>query len=72
MAVVTTVGALFLIYGDFSKFVIVDRLGTDRRARASCLRDEPQAHGPEGLVAIWRNGSKVIDAGAFRVLIGLA
>jgi HK97 family phage major capsid protein len=75
MTAVTTVGALFLIYGDFSRFVIVDRIGLEIELiphifNAAGTLTLPT--GQRGLYAFWRNGSKVVDANGFRVLIGLA
>ena len=72
MAVVTTVGALFLIYGDFSRFVIVDRIGLSVELIPHLVGTNHRPTGQRGLYAFWRNSSKVIDAGAFRFLIGLA
>jgi HK97 family phage major capsid protein len=72
MATVTTVGALFLIVGDFSRFVIVDRIGLQVELIQHLVGTNHRPTGQRGLYAFWRNGSKVVDAGAFRVLIGLA
>jgi HK97 family phage major capsid protein len=75
MTALTSVGALFLLYGDFSRFVIVDRIGLEIELiphifNAAGTLTLPT--GQRGLYAFWRNGSKVVDANGFRVLIGLA
>ena len=72
MSAVTTVGALFAIIGDFSRFVIVDRVGLNVEVLPHLLGANRRPTGQRGLYAFWRNGSKVINADAFRVLIGLA
>jgi HK97 family phage major capsid protein len=72
MATVTTVGALFLIIGDFSRFVIVDRIGLSIELIPHLFGTNHRPTGSRGLYAFWRNGAKVVDANAFRVLIGLA
>jgi HK97 family phage major capsid protein len=72
MATVTTVGALFLLIGDFSRFVIVDRIGLSIELIPHLFGTNHRPTGSRGLYAFWRNGAKVVDANAFRVLIGLA
>lgn len=73
MTAVTTVGALFLIVGNFSRFVIYDRIGLEIELIPHLFdTTNNRPTGQRGLYAYWRNGSKVVDANAFRVLIGLA
>lgn len=72
MSSVTTVGALFLAYGDFSRYVIVDRIGLEIELIPHLFSTNHRPTGQRGLYAFWRNGAKVVDANAFRVLIGLA
>ena len=72
MAAVTTTGSLFAIIGDFSRFVIVDRVGLNVEVLPHLLGANRRPTGERGLYAFWRNGSKVINADAFRVLIGIA
>jgi HK97 family phage major capsid protein/HK97 family phage prohead protease len=72
MAAVTTTGSLFAILGDFSRFVIVDRVGLDIELIPHLFGSNQRPTGQRGLYAYWRNGSKVVDANAFRVLIGIA
>lgn len=72
MTSVTTVGALFLVYGNFSRYVIVDRVGLQVELIEHLVGTNHRPTGQRGLYAYWRNGAKVVDANAFRVLIGLA
>jgi HK97 family phage major capsid protein len=72
MATVTTTGTKFLLYGDFSRFVIVDRIGLQVELIPHLVGTNPRPTGQRGLYSFWRNSSKVIDANAFRVLIGIA
>lgn len=72
MSAVTTNGALFLIIGDFSRFVIVDRIGLSVETIQHLVGTNHRPTGQRGLYAFWRVGSKVVDANAFRVLIGQA
>lgn len=73
MTAVTTVGALFLLYGDLSRFVIVDRIGMQIELIPHLFdTTNNRPTGQRGLYMYFRNSSKVIDADAFRVLIGMA
>jgi HK97 family phage major capsid protein/HK97 family phage prohead protease len=72
MAATTATNALFAIVGDFSRFVIVDRVGLNVEVLPHLLGANRRPTGQRGLYAFWRNGSKVINADAFRVLIGIA
>ncbi len=73
MTAVTTTGALFLLYGDLSRFVIVDRIGLEIELIPHLFdTTNNRPTGQRGLYAYWRNGSKLIDASATVVLIGLA
>jgi HK97 family phage major capsid protein len=72
MAAVTTTGSLFAIIGDFSRFVIVDRVGLNVEVLQHLVGANRRPTGERGLYAFWRNGSKVINADAFRVLVGIA
>jgi HK97 family phage major capsid protein len=72
MTDVTTVGAKFLLYGDFSRYVIVDRVGLNVEVIPHLMGANRRPTGQRGLYAYWRNGAKVVDANAFRVLLGLA
>jgi len=72
MAGVTTTGSLFAIIGDFSRYVIVDRVGLNVEIVQHVVGANQRPTGQRGLYAFWRNGAKVINADAFRVLIGIA
>jgi HK97 family phage major capsid protein/HK97 family phage prohead protease len=61
----------FMILGDFSRFVIVDRVGLDIELIPHLFGANQRPTGQRGLYAFWRNGSKVVDANAFRVLLGI-
>ena len=59
------------VIGDFSRFVIVDRVGLNVELVPHLFgtaRNYP--NGMRGLYAYWRNSSGVVDANAFRVLTG--
>nr|MBA2312514.1 phage major capsid protein [Actinomycetota bacterium] len=71
MAANTATGALFAILGDFSRFVIVDRIGLSVEILPHLLGVNRRPTGERGLYAFWRVGSKVINADAFRVLQGV-
>jgi HK97 family phage major capsid protein len=66
---VSTTGSLDAILGDFRYFLIADRIGMT-------IENIPHLFGAanrfptgqRGLYCYWRNGSKVLDANAFRVL----
>jgi HK97 family phage major capsid protein len=73
MTAVTTVGALFLLYGDLSRFVIVDRIGMQIELVPHLFdTTNNRPTGQRGLYMYFRNSSKLIDASATVVLIGLA
>lgn len=69
---VTTVGVKFLIIGDFSRYVIVDRIGLNVEVIPHLFGANRRPTGQRGLYAYWRNGAKVVDANAFRALLGVA
>ena len=71
MASVTTTGSKFLLYGDFSRYVIVDRIGLQVELIPHLFGAGQRPTGQRGLYAYWRNGAKVVDSNAFRVLIGV-
>lgn len=68
----TATGVKFLILGDFSRYVIVDRIGLDVEVMQHLVGTNHRPTGQRGLYAYFRNGAKVVDANAFRVLIGIA
>ncbi|MEU3052273.1 phage major capsid protein [Streptomyces griseus] len=61
-----TVG--YLLFGDFKQFMIVDRVGMNVELVPHLLGANQRPTGQRGLLAIWRNTSKVLVPGAFRML----
>ena len=64
-----TTGQLVGVLGDFSYYIIIDRIGMNIETIPH-LFDVTfnQPTGQRGLYAYWRNGGKVADAAAFRTL----
>ena len=62
----------FLLFGDFSMFLIVDRIGLTIELIPHLVGTNHRPTGQRGLYAFWRVGSKVLDAAAFRALLGVA
>ena len=69
---VTTVGVKFLLYGDFSRFIIVDRIGLTIETVQHLVTTNHRPTGQRALFAYWFNNAFVADANGFRVLLGLA
>lgn len=61
----------FAIIGDFNRYVIVDRVGLSVEILPHLLGANRRPTGERGLYAFWRVGAKVINADAFRVLLGV-
>lgn len=63
----------FLLYGDFQKYVIVDRIGMILRRDAVTVSPEDGGvnvpNGQDALTAYWWNGGGYIDMNAFRALV---
>lgn len=57
-----------LVYGDFSNFVIVDRLGTTMRYIPDTFGANGRPTGQSGWLTYWRVGSDSVNDGAFRLL----
>ncbi len=58
------------IFGDFSRYAIVDRIGMEVRVIPDLFGGTAAVHyptGQSGLVAFWRNSAGVLDSNAFRV-----
>jgi HK97 family phage major capsid protein len=72
MSDVTTVGAKFFLYGDFSRYVIVDRIGMQIETVNHVVGTNHIPTGQRGILAFWRNNAFVADANGFRTLLGLA
>jgi HK97 family phage major capsid protein len=68
----TATGVKFLLLGDFSRYVIVDRIGLDIEVIQHLVGTNHRPTGQRGLYAYFRNGAKVVDANGFRVLLGIA
>jgi HK97 family phage major capsid protein len=65
-------GSKFLVYGDFSRYVIAERVGLQVELVPHLFGANRRPSGERGLYSFWRNGAKVVDANAFRALIGVA
>lgn len=57
-----------LVYGDFSKFLICDRIGMSVEYVQNLFGSNGRPTGQRGWLARWRNGSDVLDVNAFRGL----
>lgn len=57
-----------LVFGDFSNFVVVDRLGTTLRYIPDTFGANGRPTGQSGWLAYWRTGSDSVNDGAFRLL----
>jgi HK97 family phage major capsid protein len=65
-------GSTIATLGDFQKFVIVDRIGMNVEIIPHLFGTVANfPTGQRGLWAMWRNGSKVVDAKAFKSLVTL-
>jgi HK97 family phage major capsid protein len=58
------------VFGDFSRYMILDRVGLTVEVLPHLLGANRRPTGERGLYAYWRNGAKVLDANAFRALTG--
>lgn len=67
-----TTGNKFLVYGDFSRYVIVDRIGMSLTNVPVVFGTNHIPTGQSGIFAFWRNNALVVDANAFRALLGTA
>lgn len=61
-------GDVILGLGDFSKFLIVDRLGMSIELIPHLFGNSGRPTGQRGIYAIWRNSSKILVDNAFRFL----
>jgi HK97 family phage major capsid protein len=68
MDAVLTTGSEILVMGDFRYFIIVDRVGMSVDLIPHLVSTNHRPTGQRGLYAFWRNGSKVVNAAAFRTL----
>lgn len=67
-----TAAARLMVLGDFSQFLIVDRLGMTVEVNPHVMDTNGRWTGQRSVVAVWRNSSKVLVDNAFRVLKGHA
>ncbi|MFH8405568.1 phage major capsid protein [Streptomyces sp. NPDC018019] len=69
MATALTAGIKILLLGDFKKFLIVDKVGMNVELIPHLFGGTANyPTGQRGMYAVWRNSSKVLDSGAFRLL----
>jgi HK97 family phage major capsid protein len=64
----TTTGSEPLLFGDFSHFVIVDRLGLSTEFIPQLVDSSGNVLGRRGVYARWRNDSGLLTVNAFRFL----
>src|SRR5690554_1710847 len=60
--------ARFLLFGDFSEFLIVDRLGMTVEVNPHVVGANGRWTGQRAVVAVWRNSSLILNHNAFRAL----
>lgn len=65
-------GDLFLLFGNFQQFLIVDRIGMSVELIPQVFGSNQRPTGQRGIYAIWMNNSTVLVPGAFKVLQGTA
>jgi HK97 family phage major capsid protein len=58
-----------LLFGDFSEFLIVDRLGMTVEVNPHIVGGSGRWTGQRAIVAVWRNSSLILVDNAFRVLV---
>lgn len=63
-----TAGTRFLLFGDFSNFIIVDRIGMQVELVPQLFGANQRPTGQRGIYAIWRNNTKILNDDAFRIL----
>lgn len=64
--------ARLMLFGDFSQFLIVDRLGMIVEVNPHVTGAGGRWKGQRAIVAVWRNSSLILVDNAFRVLAGRA
>lgn len=67
MVNVLTTGSKIAILGDFSYFLIAERIGMDIELIPHLFGANRRPTGQRGIFAVWRNNSKVLDPAAFCV-----
>ena len=58
----------FMLFGDFSQFLIVDRIGMTVELIPNLLGANGRPTGQRGVYAVWMNNSKILVPGAFVAL----
>jgi HK97 family phage major capsid protein len=73
MGTTVAAGGTVAVLGDFSKYVIVDRIGMNVELIPHLFATGAnRPSGQRGLFAFWRNSAEVVDPNAFRKLITLS
>lgn len=73
MGTTTSANATIAIFGNFSRYVIVDRVGMSVELIPHLFHtDNNRPSGQRGIYAFWRNSAEVVDANAFRKIIAKA
>ena len=73
MGTTTAASSTIAIFGDFSRYVIVDRVGMSVELIPHLFGTASNyPTGQRGLYAYWRNSAEVVDANAFRKIIAKA
>jgi HK97 family phage major capsid protein len=62
-------GAEILVFGDYSQFVIVERVGLSVEVIPHLFDGDGKPTGQRGLFAYWRNNSQILVPNAFRLLV---
>lgn len=68
-AFATTDAAKLMLFGDFSQFLIVDRIGMTVELIPNLLGANGRPTGQRGVYAVWMNNSKILVPSAFKCLI---
>jgi HK97 family phage major capsid protein/HK97 family phage prohead protease len=63
-----TIGTKLALFGDFSQFIIAERVGMSVELIPQVFGSNGRPTGQRGIFAIWMNGSKVIVPDAFRLV----
>lgn len=65
-----TASGIFLVLGNFTRFLIVDRVGMRVELIPNLFGANGRPTGQRGILAIWDNACKTLDTNAFRALVG--
>jgi HK97 family phage major capsid protein len=69
MVATTTTGSKIILFGDFSNFIIVDRIGMQVELVPQLFGANQRPTGQRGIYAIWRNNTKILNDAAFKLLV---